>query len=100
MSQHWIWINSASYRRFVDSTRDRKWLLALTGCAFAGVSMVAGYVIANATNPNFEDEGYKDKQAELAKLPYNQQVRLQQLNVRAAVSISNAVESSNRALRQ
>jgi hypothetical protein len=31
---------------------------------------------ANATNPNFEEEGYKDKQAELAKLPMHAQVRL------------------------
>lgn len=29
---------------------------------------------ANATNPNFEKEGYKDKQAELAKLPMHAQV--------------------------
>lgn len=37
--------------------------------------MLAGYLVANATNPNFEEEGYKDKQAELAKLPLHAQVQ-------------------------
>lgn len=74
MSQHWIYINSASYRQFVEATKERKWLLVATGAALAGVSMAAGWLVANATNPHFEEEGYKSKKAELEKLPLHSQV--------------------------
>jgi len=74
MSQNWIWINSPGYRRFVEASKERKWLLVTTGAALAGISMVAGYVVANATNPHYEDEGYKNKQDELKKLPLHSQV--------------------------
>jgi hypothetical protein len=76
MSQHWIYINSASYRRFIEASKEKRGLLFATGAALGGISMLIGYLVANATNPNFEAEGYKDKQAELAKLPMHAQVRL------------------------
>jgi hypothetical protein len=75
MSQHWIYINSAGYRRFIEASKERRGLLFTTGAALGGLSMLAGYLIANATNPNYEEEGYKDKQAELAKLPLHAQVQ-------------------------
>lgn len=74
MSQHWIWINSAGYRRFVEASREKRSLLYVAGAALSGALMFAGYVVANATNPDFEAEGYKSKQAELAKLPLQSQV--------------------------
>lgn len=75
MSQNWIWINSPGYRRFIEASKEKRWMLYSASAVLAGVSLVAGYVVINATNPDYEAEGYKDKQEELAKLPYHSQVR-------------------------
>jgi hypothetical protein len=75
MSQNWIFINSPSYRRFIEVSKEKRWMLYAAAAAASGVSLFAGYVVVNATNPNFEEEGYKDKKTELAKLPMHSQVR-------------------------
>jgi hypothetical protein len=75
MSQNWIFINSAAYRNFVAASKERRSLLYSAGAVLGGISMAVGYVVMNLTNTGFEEEGYKSKQAELAKLPMHSQVR-------------------------
>jgi hypothetical protein len=75
MSQNWIWINSASYRRFVGASRDNRWLLLGATVMLGGAGAIMAAVTAQMTNPNYAEEGYKSKQAELAQLPLQSQVR-------------------------
>jgi hypothetical protein len=77
MSQHWIYINSPTYRRFIAASTERKSLLYMATAVLGGASLVAGYLTMNATNPNVAEEGYKKKDAELAKLPMHSQVPLE-----------------------
>lgn len=74
MSQHWIYINSPGYRRFVEATKSKRWLLWGTTLALGGLGTLAANVVMNTTNPNMAEEGYKSKDAELAKLPMHAQV--------------------------
>lgn len=75
MAHHWIFINSAGYRRFIQATNERKGLLFTSALGLAGASLALGYAVINFTNPDYEQEGYKSKQAELSKLPMHSQVR-------------------------
>jgi hypothetical protein len=74
MSQHWIYINSPGYRRFVEATKQKKWLLWGTTLALGGIGTLAATMVMNTTNPKMAEEGYKNKDAELAKLPMHAQV--------------------------
>jgi hypothetical protein len=74
MSQHWIYINSPSYRRFVEASKQKKWLLWGTTLALGGLGTLAANMVMNTTNPKMAEEGYKNKDEELAKLPMNVQV--------------------------
>jgi hypothetical protein len=76
MSQHWIYINSPGYRRFVEASKQKKWLLWGTTLALGGLGTLAANMVMNTTNPKMAEEGYKNKDEELAKLPMNAQVRL------------------------
>ncbi|WIA32137.1 hypothetical protein OEZ86_002987 [Tetradesmus obliquus] len=87
MSQHWIYINSPGYRRFVEATKSKRWLLWGTTLALGGLGTLAANVVMNTTNPNMAEEGYKSKDAELAKLPMHAQVtaRAQRDQLRAMI---------------
>lgn len=74
MSQHWIYINSPGYRRFVEATKQHKWLLWGTTLVLGGAAAVVSNVVMNTTNPNMAEEGYKSKENELSKLPMHAQV--------------------------
>jgi hypothetical protein len=74
MSQHWIYINSPGYRRFVEASKQKKWLLWGTTLALGGLGTLAANMVMNTTNPKMAEEGYKNKDEELAKLPMNAQV--------------------------
>jgi hypothetical protein len=75
MSQHWIYINSSAYRRFVEASKTKKWLLWGATFALTGLGAVAANLTMNATNPHMEEEGYKRKEEELSQLPMHAQVR-------------------------
>lgn len=74
MSQNWLYINSPRWRTFVAATRENRLLFwGSTGIACAAAALAATLTM-NATNPNMEAEGYKDKSQELARLPLHTQV--------------------------
>jgi Spy/CpxP family protein refolding chaperone len=69
MAQHWIFMNSATYRRFVDSSRQNPVIFwGATGLLCAAASLAASLTM-NATNPNMEADGYRDRSEEFSRMP-------------------------------
>lgn len=82
MSQHWIYINSPAYRRFVEASKENRWLLWGAALALGGVGWAAASTVSNLTNRDYEAEGYKSKNEELSKLPMHSQVGCQSIDSR------------------
>jgi len=57
MSGHWIYINSPSYRRFVEASRRNPWLFAGSTAALLYAASQASELAAEATNPGYREQG-------------------------------------------
>jgi hypothetical protein len=84
MAAHWIFINSAAYRRFVDASRGRPLLFWGATAGLFGAAALAAQAVMGLTNPNMEAEGARDRSEELARLPMHAQARRAAARGRAA----------------
>jgi hypothetical protein len=75
MAAHWIYINSPRYRAFVEASKQNKLLLYGATAALCAAGGAAAYVASALTNPGYVEEGAKDKSAEVARMPLQDQVR-------------------------
>jgi hypothetical protein len=75
MSAHWIFINSSAYRRFIERSRENRWLFWGATAGVLAVGVGAAQLTMGLTNPNMEEEGARDRKDELSKLPMHAQVQ-------------------------
>ncbi len=77
MSQNWLYINSPAWRAFVHAGKENRMLFLGSTAVILAIGAVAATATINATNPNYEAEGYKDVSDQISKLPMDVQVRMQ-----------------------
>jgi hypothetical protein len=97
MSHNWIFINSSAYRRFIERSRESRWVFwgataGLFGAAFAAASVTMGL-----TNPDMEEQGAADRSDQVSKLPMHAQVRRAAAGCRAGPGAACTCSESGRA---
>lgn len=91
MSHNWVFINSAGYRRFIERSRESRWLFWGATAGLFGAAVLAANVTMEITNPGLDEEAGRDHSEQLAKLPMHTQVRAQPRQARGRVLAASLV---------
>jgi hypothetical protein len=74
MSHNWIFINSPYYRRFIERSRESRWVFWGATAGLFAVAVTAANVTMGLTNPGLDEEAGRDHSDQVSKLPMHTQV--------------------------
>ncbi|GBF93976.1 hypothetical protein Rsub_06225 [Raphidocelis subcapitata] len=73
MSHNWVFIKSPHYRRFIERSRENRWVFWGATAGLFAVAVTAANVTMELTNPGLDEEAARDHSDKLSKLPMHTQ---------------------------